>query len=91
MTVTAELITAVGVSLVAPILGYFKIQDSRRDTATHRDIKHRLLEQRVSTAEQKLSEIDDIKEMVSEIRIVVSRMETFLIFFQKHLDREDSK
>lgn len=87
----AEVITAIGASFVAPTIAYLKIQESRRNTANNRDVKHSLLEQRIAQVETKISEIDDIRETVAEIRLIVTRLETILMFFQKHMDKEDQK
>jgi len=78
-------IAAWGTSIVGPLLAYLKISSERRDTSTKRDTEHQLLCQKVQFLESKMSEMDDLKEMMHDIKLTVTEIKTTLEFFKQHM------
>lgn len=81
-------IAAWGTSIIGPLLAYAKIASERRDTSTKRDTEHQLLCQKVQFLESKMSEMDDLKEMMHDIKLTVTEIKTVLEFFKQHMDNE---
>lgn len=99
MSPSIEIIGALSVSILAPVLAYMKASGDRRDsdtelsrqraeTAQKRDTDHALLLQRVEFTERRICEIDDIKIMISELRLVMVEVKTVMSFFKDHMDNE---
>lgn len=81
-------IAAWGTSIIGPLLAYLKISSERRDTSTKRDTEHQLLCQKVQFLEAKLVEVENMKEMMHSIMLMVTEIKTTLEFFKQHMDNE---
>ena len=98
---TANEMTAVigafGVSIIGPIVGYVasagktkadteKLQADRAATATKRDTDHLLLKQEVESLKAKLCELDDLRNIMHDVKTSVAKIEAILPLLTKLLE-----
>lgn len=101
--VVTAVIASVGTSIIAPIFGYLKIQDQRRDAASRRDTQLALLQQEVgflkSLLQKEVSfmkdryseqfvEVAGIKESLGEIKASVSLIAVTMQFLKERFETE---
>lgn len=95
-------IAAIGTSIVGPFVAYGKakqsslqdterIQAERLATAARRDTEHQLLKQEVEHLKGRLCEIEDLREIMHEVKNSISKIEAILPMLTKLLDREVSR
>lgn len=93
-------IGAFGTSIIAPIVGYIasvgktksdteKLQAERANTAARRDTEHLLLKQEVEHLKGKLCEIEDLREIMHEVKNSVAKIEALLPLLTKLLERKE--
>jgi regulator of PEP synthase PpsR (kinase-PPPase family) len=70
--------TAVGVSIVAPILAYLKIREERLKTSDKREAQYALLERRITECEQMKDNLGDMKDSIAKINVTLAKIETIL-------------
>lgn len=93
---TIAVITAIGTSIIAPIMAHRASNDKieavkadRRETANKRDTDLQLLKAEVSRIKERICKIEEMSTDIGEIKNSVSKIEAVLPFLIEHLKRGD--
>lgn len=91
------LVGAIGASIIGPIIGYVasagktradteKMQAERAETASKRNADHLLLKQEVDALKARLSELDDLRNIMYDVKNSVAKIEAILPLLTKLLE-----
>jgi crotonobetainyl-CoA:carnitine CoA-transferase CaiB-like acyl-CoA transferase len=80
---STELIIAISTGIVGPILAYLKVREERLKTSDKREAQFAMLDKRITDAESKIDDLQELKESIGKINITLSRIETILEMYMK--------
>jgi hypothetical protein len=78
-----EFIVALSTGIVGPILAYMKVREDRVKTFDKREAQFAMLDKRISDAECKITDLQELKESIGKINVTLSRIETILEIYMK--------
>ena len=85
MTLTPEIIAAIGTSIIAPIIAYLKVKGDTSKRTEKRDTQLALIEKRMADVEKKTDSIEDLKDSIAAINVTLAKIQAILeMYIRQH-------
>ena len=85
--ISVGIITAIGTSIVAPVLAYLKIRGERDKTRESRDVERAMVEKRLGDLEKQVCGLEEMRKDINQMNLTLTRISTILEMAMQKTDK----